>query len=178
MDFIYLIIKKNNLKNITKECLKLLPKAEYEIKFEIIKKLQDSIVNYSILNKLEIDSLIKMIINSKGKLYEEVLCQIIIAILKIKDLYIYSAHKVFMALKIKKNENNPPLAILCIYIIGQLWTFLINNSALNCKNEILTETENDVLNLFKEICIKYNKLEIRKWNCYRIVIKCFSYIIY
>ena len=100
-----------------------------------------------------------MIINSKGKLYEEVLCQIIIAILKIKDLYIYSAHKVFMALKIKKNENNPPLAKLCIYIIGQLWTFLINNSALNCKNEILTETENDVLNLFKEICIKYNKLE-------------------
>ena len=102
MDFIYLIIKKNNLKNITKECLKLLPKAENEIKFEIIKKLQDSIVNYSILNKLEIDSLIKMIINSKGKLYEEVLCQIIIAILKIKDLYIYSEHKVFMALKIKK----------------------------------------------------------------------------
>jgi hypothetical protein len=51
---------------------------------------------------LEIDSLIKMIINSKGKLYEKVLSQIIIAILKIKDLYIYSEHKVFMALKIKK----------------------------------------------------------------------------
>ena len=78
-----------------------------------------------------------MIINSKGKLYEEVLCQIIIAILKIKDLYIYSAHKVFLALKIKKNENNPPLAKLCIYIIGELCTFLINNTALNCKNEII-----------------------------------------
>ena len=49
--------------------------------------------------KWEIDSLIKMVINSKRKLYEEVLSQIIIiiiALLKIKDLYIYSAHIVFV----------------------------------------------------------------------------------
>ena len=113
------------------------------------------------LYKWEIDSLIKMVINSKRKLYEEVLSQIIIiiiAILKIKDLYIYSAYKVFLALKIKKNENNPPLAKLCIYIIGELCTFLINNTALNCKNEILTVTENDALNLLNEIGFKHNKL--------------------
>ena len=58
-----------------------------------------------------------MVINSKGKLYEEVLSQIIIAIIEVKDLYIYSAHKAFLALKIKKNENNPSLAKLCIYLI-------------------------------------------------------------
>ena len=158
LDLIYLIINKNNLKNITKECLKFLPKAEDEIKFELTKKLQDSIVKYSISYKWEIDSLIKMVINSKGKLYEEVLSQIIIAILKVKDLYIYSAHKVYMALKVKKNENNPQLAKLCIYIIGELCNYLINNTALNCKNETLTVTENDVLSLLKEVGNKHNKL--------------------
>ena len=158
LDLIYLIINKNNLKNITKECLIFLPKAEDEIKYELTKKLQDSIVKYSISYKWEIDSLIKMVINSKGKLYEDVLSQIIVAILEVKDLYIYSAHKAFLALKMKKNENNPPLAKLCIYIIGELAIYLINNTTLNCKNETLSVTENDILNLFKEVGNRHNNL--------------------
>ena len=158
LDLIYLIINKNNLKNITKECLIFLPKAEDEIKFELTKKLQDSIVKFSLSYKWEIDSLIKMVINSKGKLYEDVLSKIIIAILDVKDLYIYSAHKVFLALKMKKNENNPSLAKLCIYIIGELANYLINNTTLNCKNETISVNENDILNLLKEVGIRHNNL--------------------
>ena len=158
LDLIYLIINKNNLKNITKECLIFLPKAEDEIKYELTKKLQDSIVKYSLSYKWEIDSLIKMVINSKGKLYEDVLSQIIIAILKVKELYAYSAHKVFLALKVKKNENNPSLAKLCIYIIGELCTYLTNNTTLNCKNETISVTEDDILNLLKDVGLKHNSL--------------------
>ena len=158
LDLIYLIINKNNLKNITKECLIFLPKAEDEIKYELTKKLQDSIVKYSLSYKWEIDSLIKMVINSKGKIYEDVLSQIINSIIKVKDLYIYSAHKAFLALKVKKNENNPSLAKLCIYIIGELSTYLINNNTLNCKNEPITVSDKDILALLKEIGIKHNNL--------------------
>ena len=158
LDLIYLIINKNNLKTITKECLIFLPKAEDEIKYELTKKLQDSIVKYSLSYKWEIDSLIKMVINSKGKLYEDVLSQIINAIIKVKDLYIYSAHKAFLALKVKKNENNPSLAKLCIYIIGELSTYLVNNNTLNCKNEAITVSDKDILSLLKEIGIKHNNL--------------------
>ena len=158
LDLIYLIINKKNLKKITKECLIFLPKADDEIKFELTKKLQDSIVKYSLSYKWEIDSLIKMVINSKGKIYEEVLSQIINAIIAVKDLYAYSAHKAFLALKMKRNENNPSLVKLCIYIIGELCTYLINNTTLNCKNETITVNENDVLNLFKEIGVKHNNL--------------------
>ena len=158
LDLIYLIINKNNLKNITKECLIFLPKAEDEIKYELTKKLQDSIVKYSASYKWEIDSLIKMVINSKGKIYEDVLSQIINEIIKVKDLYIYSSHKAFLALKVKKNENNPSLAKLCIYIIGELCTYLTNNNTLNCKNEQITVSEDDILNLLKEVGIKNNNL--------------------
>ena len=158
LDLIYLIINKNNLKKITKECLIFLPKADDEIKFELTKKLQDSIVKYSLSYKWEIDSLIKMVINSKGKIYEEVLSQIINAIIAVKDLYAYSAHKAFLALKMKRNENNPSLVKLCIYIIGELCKYLINNTTLNCKNETITVNENDVLNLFREIGAKHNNL--------------------
>jgi hypothetical protein len=76
----------------------------------------------------------------------------------VKDLYIYSAHKAFLALKIKKNENNPALAKLCIYIIGELANYLISNTTLNCKNEVLSVTENDILNLLKEVGNRHNVL--------------------
>ena len=99
-----------------------------------------------------------MVINSKGKIYEDVLSQIINSIIKVKDLYIYSAHKAFLALKVKKNENNPSLAKLCIYIIGELSTYLINNNTLNCKNEPITVSDKDILALLKEIGIKHNNL--------------------
>ena len=158
LDLIYLIINKNNLKNITKECLIFLPNAEDEIKYELTKKLQDSIVKYSLSYKWEIDSLIKMVINSKGKIYEDVLSHIINAIIRVKDLYIYSAHKAFLCLKIKKKENNPSLVKLCLYIIGELCTYLINNKALNCKNEPITVNENDVLSLLKEIGTRHHNL--------------------
>ena len=138
--------------------LNFLPKAEDEIKYELTKKLQDSIVKYSVSYKWEIDSLIKMVINSKGKIYEDVLSQIINEIIKVKDLYIYSSHKAFLALKVKKNENNPSLAKLCIYIIGELCTYLTNNNTLNCKNEQITVSEDDILNLLKEVGIKNNNL--------------------
>ena len=108
--------------------------------------------------KWEIDSLIKMVINSKGKIYEDILSQIINSIIKVKDLYIYSAHKAFLALKMKKNENNPALAKLCIYIIGELATYLTNNNTLNCKNEPIKVSEDDILNLLTEIGLKHNNL--------------------
>ena len=155
LDLIYLIINKNNLKIITKECLIFLPKAADEIKYELTKKLQDSIVKYSNSYKWEIDALIKMVINSKGKIYEDVLSQIINAIIKIKDLYIYSSHKAYRALKVKGNENNPALAKLCIYLMGELSTYLVNNNALNSKNEQIKVSEDDTLKLLKDIGIKH-----------------------
>ena len=50
------------------------------------------------------------------------------------------------------------MAKLCIYIIGELSTYLTNNNTLNCKNEPLTVTEKDILNLFKEVGNKHNSL--------------------
>ena len=51
------------------------------------------------------------------------------------------------------------MAKLCIYILGELSTFLVNNNTLNCKNETVTVSEEDILNLLKEVGIKHNSLE-------------------
>ena len=50
------------------------------------------------------------------------------------------------------------MAKLCIYLIGELATYLINNTTLNCKNETLAVNENDILHLFNEVGNKHNNL--------------------
>ena len=77
LDLIYLIINPNNLKQITRECLKFLPNADNELKLEVTSKLTDCIDQYANNFKWEIDTLIKMIVLSSNHVYEDTLSKII-----------------------------------------------------------------------------------------------------
>ena len=149
LDLIYLIINKNNLKSISKECIKYLPNAPIEIKFELTSKLVDSIEKYSNSYKWEIDTLIKMVIVSDSKLYDDTLSKVINIIMSIRELFIYSVHKLYICLK--NNKENKALSIISFYVIGENGRLLIDNSVLNSKNENIKVSENEVINLFKEI---------------------------
>ena len=149
LDLIYLIINKNNLKSITKECIKYLPNAPIEIKFELTSKLVDSIEKYSNSYKWEIDTLIKMVIVSDSKLYDDTLSKVINIIMSIRELFIYSVHKLYICLK--NNKENKALSIISFYVIGENGRLLIDNNVLNSKNENIKVSENEVINLFKEI---------------------------
>ncbi len=149
LDLIYLIINKNNLKSISKECIKYLPNAPIEIKFELTSKLVDSIEKYSNSYKWEIDTLIKMVIVSDSKLYDDTLSKIINIIMSIRELFIYSVHKLYICLK--NNKENKALSIISFYVIGENGRLLIDNNVLNSKNENIKVSENEVINLFKEI---------------------------
>ena len=114
LDLIYLIINKNNLKSISKECIKYLPNAPIEIKYDLTSKLVNSILKFSSSYKWEIDTLIKIVIVSDSKLYDDALSKIINCIMSIKELFIYSVHKLFICLK--NNKENKALSIISFYM--------------------------------------------------------------
>ena len=149
LDLIYLIINKNNLKSIAKECIKYLPNAPIEIKFELTSKLVDSIEKFSSSYKWEIDTLIKMVIVSDSKLYDDALSKIINIIMSIKELFIYSVHKLYICLK--NNKENKALSIITFYVIGENGRLLVDNAVLNSKNETIKVSEDEIIELFKEI---------------------------
>ncbi len=149
LDLIYLIINKNNLKSIAKECIKYLPNAPIEIKFELTSKLVDSIEKFASSYKWEIDTLIKMVIVSDSKLYDDALSKIINIIMSIKELFIYSVHKLYICLK--NNKENKALSIITFYVIGENGRLLVDNAVLNSKNETIKVSEDEIIELFKEI---------------------------
>jgi len=156
LDLIYLIINKNNLKSISKECIKYLPNAPIEIKYDLTSKLVNSILKFSSSYKWEIDTLIKMVIVSDSKLYDDALSKIINCIMSIKELFIYSVHKLYICLK--NNEENKALNMISFYVIGENGRLLIDNEVLNSKNQNIKVTEDEVIELFKKIGkINYEK---------------------
>lgn len=156
LDLIYIIVNANNLKQIVKECLKFLPNATEELKFELTAKLTQSLDQYSPSFKWEIDTIIRMIVLSSNKIYENTLSTIINLIVKVKELSIYSSHKLFITLK--NNIDNIALAKIAIYVIGEFCLDLVSNSILGVDNEEIVVTIDDIITLLKD-CANKNKNE-------------------
>ena len=156
LDLIYIIVNANNLKQIVKECLKFLPNATEELKYELTAKLTQSLDQYSPSFKWEIDTIIRMIVLSSNKIYENTLATIINLIVKVKELSIYSSHKLFITLK--NNIDNIALAKIAIYVIGEFCIDLVSNSILGADNEEIVVTIEDIIALLKD-CANKNKNE-------------------
>ena len=156
LDLVYIIVNANNLKQIVKECLKFLPNATEELKFELTAKLTQSLDQYSPSFKWEIDTIIRMIVLSSNKIYENTLATIINLIVKVKELSIYSSHKLFITLK--NNIDNIALAKIAIYVIGEFCVDLVSNSILGADNEEIVVTIEDIITLLKD-CANKNKNE-------------------
>ena len=156
LDLIYIIVNANNLKQIVKECLKFLPNATEELKYELTAKLTQSLDQYSPSFKWEIDTIIRMIVLSSNKIYENTLATIINLIVKVKELSIYSSHKLFITLK--NNIDNIALAKIAIYVIGEFCIDLVSNSILGADNEEIVVTIDDIIALLKD-CANKNKNE-------------------
>ena len=149
LDLLYLIINKNNLKSIVKECIKFLPSAQDEIKFELTRNLTESIDKFSSSFKYEIDSYLKMIIVCDSKIYDESLSKIINVIMNVKELFVYSAHKLFVCLK--NNKENCALSKIAFYIFGEIGEILVKNSVLNRNNEKIFVSVDELIFLMDEI---------------------------
>ena len=156
LDLIYIIVNANNLKQIVKECLKFLPNATEELKYELTAKLTQSLDQYSPSFKWEIDTIIRMIVLSSNKIYENTLATIINLIVKVKELSIYSSHKLFITLK--NNIDNIALAKIAIYVIGEFCIDLVSNSIFGADNEEIVVTIEDIIALLKD-CANKNKNE-------------------
>ena len=71
--------------------------------------------------------------------------------IKVKELAIYSVHKLFITLK--NNTDNKSLAKVAVYVIGEFCDCLINNTILSGNDEEIKVTLNDVIELFEQISL-------------------------
>lgn len=79
---------------------------------------------------------------------------IINLIITAKQLHVYSAHKLFFA--VKNNLDQEGLVKVSLYIFGEFGDLLVSNPVIGSENETINVNENELLNLINEIMNRKN----------------------
>lgn len=164
LDLIYLIVNSSNIKQIIKECLNYLLTAESDFKMELttkVKKIKfiltyqiaQSLEKYSPSFKWQIDNLVKMLSISGNFVKEEIISSIINVIIANKPLYIYSVHKLYIALK-NNYKTQESLVKVAVFIIGELGEFLLKYQITDSDDNNIKVSEMEILELYKNLLVQ------------------------
>jgi AP-1 complex subunit gamma-1 len=165
LDLVFLIVNSNNVKQIIKECLNFLLKAENEFKLELTSKIVESLDKYSNNIKYEIDTLVKMLCISGNYVSEDSVSKIINLIIAYPELHSYSVHKLFIACKNYLDQEG--LVKVTIYTIGELGQ-LLTTTSVHTETESINYNENDIVTFIKTVNTrKYSTTSVQEYimNC-------------
>ena len=148
LDLVFIIVNQNNIKQIINESLNFMSNSINDCFInELTTKIFYALEKYSPSFKYEIDILLKMLCLSEDYVSEDIIWKISNLILRIKELQQYSMFKFFLAMKNNLNEGEEALYKVGITILGELFTLIINVSAIDEEGNNILISENDIINL-------------------------------
>ena len=152
LDLVFLIVNSSNIKQIVTESLNFLGNgSNEEFINEVTTKLFYSLEKYSTSLKYEIDTLLKMLCLAENAVSDDIIWKISNLILKTKELQQYSMFKFFLAMKNNLEEGQESLIKVGITILGELFSLIINVSAVDEEGNNITITEDNILSLIEQI---------------------------
>ena len=152
LDLVFLIVNSSNIKQIVTESLNFLSNANNEEFInELSTKLFYSLEKYSPSLKYEIDTILKMLCLSENSVSDDIIWKISNLILKTRELQQYSMFKFFLAMRNNLEEGEEALIKVGITILGELFSLIINVSAVDEEGNNITITEDNILSLIEQI---------------------------
>ena len=150
LDLVFLIVNSSNIKQIVTESLNFLSNASNEEFInELSTKLFYSLEKYSPSLKYEIDTILKMLCLSENSVSDDIIWKISNLILKTRELQQYSMFKFFLAMRNNLEEGEEALIKVGITILGELFSLIINVSAVDEDGNNITITEDNILSLIE-----------------------------
>jgi AP-1 complex subunit gamma-1 len=97
---------------------------------------------------------------------DETVSSVINLIISTPELHLYTAHKIFIAMK--SNLAQEGIVKVGIYILGEMGDIITKNSVTGPDNENITVSEEDVIELINEINSRRYSSGIKEYlvNCY------------
>ena len=100
---------------------------------------------------------------SQNYVKETIISSIINIIIANKSLYIYSSNKFYIALK-NNYKTQEALVKISVYIIGEIGEFLLKNSITDGDGNIINVTENDLIDLYRNLLAqKYSETSVKEF---------------
>ncbi|KAF5191561.1 Ap-1 complex subunit gamma-1 [Thalictrum thalictroides] len=157
LELIFLLVNENNVKPLTKELIDYLQVSDQEFKGDLTEKICSIVEKFSMEKKWYIDKMLKVLSEAGNFVKDEIWHALIVAISNASDLQGYTVRSLYRALQTSSEQES--LIQVAVWCIGEYGEMLVNNVGMLEKEDPLTVTESDAVDVL-EAAIKRHTSDI------------------
>lgn len=151
LELVYLLINDTNVKPLTKELIDYLEVSDQDFKGDLTAKICSIVEKFSPEKIWYIDQMLKVLSEAGNYVKDEVWHALIVVISNAPDLHGYTVRFLYRAFQASVEQES--LVRVAVWCIGEYGDMLVNNVGMLDKEEPITVTESDAVDVI-EIAIK------------------------
>lgn len=147
LELIYLLVNESNVKPLTKELIDYLQVSDPEFKGDLTAKICSIVERFSPEKIWYIDQMLKVLSESGNHVKDEVWHSLVVVISNASDLQGYSVRSLYRAFQTSGEQES--LVRVAVWCIGEYGEMLVNNIGMLDKEDPLTVTEFDAVDMIE-----------------------------
>lgn len=157
LELVYLLVNDSNVKPLTKELIEYLEVSDQEFKGDLTAKICSIVEKFSPEKIWYIDQMLRVLSEAGNFVKDEVWHALIVVISNAPDLHGYTVRSLYKAFQTSVEQES--LVRVAVWCIGEYGDMLVNNVGMLDKEEPITVTESDAVDV-GEIAIKRHMSDI------------------
>ncbi|KAK9277510.1 hypothetical protein L1049_007054 [Liquidambar formosana] len=157
LELVYLLVNDSNVKPLTKELIDYLEVSDQDFKGDLTAKICSIVEKFSPEKIWYIDQMLKVLSEAGNFVKDEVWHALIVVISNASDLHGYTVRSLYRAFQTSVEQES--LVRVTVWCIGEYGDMLVNNVGMLDKEEPITVTESDAVDVI-EIAIKHHKSDL------------------
>lgn len=157
LELVYLLVNDSNVKPLTKELIEYLEVSDQEFKGDLTAKICSIVEKFSPEKIWYIDQMLRVLSEAGNFVKDEVWHALIVVISNAPDLHGYTVRSLYKAFQTSVEQES--LVRVAVWCIGEYGDMLVNNVGMLNKEEPITVTESDAVDV-GEIAIKRHMSDI------------------
>ncbi|KAK9145446.1 hypothetical protein Sjap_005349 [Stephania japonica] len=147
LELVYLLVNDSNVKSLTKELIDYLEVSDQDFKGDLSAKICSIVEKFSLEKIWYIDQMLKVLSEAGNFVKDDVWHALIVVISNASDLHGYTVRSLYRAFQTSGEQES--LVRVTVWCIGEYGEMLVNNMGMLNKEEPITVTESDAVDVLE-----------------------------
>ncbi|XP_074383581.1 AP-1 complex subunit gamma-2-like isoform X2 [Apium graveolens] len=154
LELVYLLVNENNVTSLSKELIDYLEVTDQEFKGDLTEKICSIVEKFSPEKIWYIDQMLKVLSLAGNYVKDEVWHALIVVISNASNLHGYTVRLLYRAVQLSGEQEI--LVRVAVWCIGEYGEMLVNSIGMLEKEEPITVTECDAIDVIESACKQYS----------------------
>ncbi|KAK9094129.1 hypothetical protein Scep_025598 [Stephania cephalantha] len=147
LELVYLLVNDSNVKPLTKELIDYLEVSDQDFKGDLSAKICSIVEKFSLEKIWYIDQMLKVLSEAGNFVKDDAWHALIVVISNASDLHGYTVRSLYRAFQTSGEQES--LVRVTVWCIGEYGEMLVNNMGMLDKEEPVTVTESDAVDVLE-----------------------------